>query len=86
MNFEIRVSHEPARYLRRLNTRSQGRFLEKFEQLAANPPEQSKQLSGLGGARSARLAGWRIIFSIDFEAGIITVDHIAPRGQVYRNL
>ncbi len=86
MSFTLIVSPEPRRYLERLDERSRKRFLRKFRELSTDPFHQTKTLQGVQGLRSARVGGWRVLYTVDLEAQTISIDHIAPRGQVYRGL
>ncbi len=87
MTFEVRLARAAADYLRRPDRRSQERVIQRLDQIAADPfGPYSKPLTNLAGRRSARVGGWRIIFTVDVGARIVAVSDIAPRGEVYRRL
>ena len=86
MSFAVAVSPEPRRYLQKLDHQTQQRFLRKLHDLSKDPFLHTKALRGLEGLRSARVGGWRVIFTVDVGAREISIDHIGPRGQVYRDL
>lgn len=84
MTYEIQLARNANNYLEKLDAKTQERFAVLFEQLAESPLQHSKQLSGLGGRRSARVGGWRIIFQVDSTKRVIFVSDVGPRGQIYR--
>lgn len=84
MSYRLLVSPAPERYLRTLDAKTKQRFLLKFNQLVEDPIVHSKPLKGLPGLRGARVGDWRIVFELG--DGVIRIDRIAPRGQVYRDL
>ena len=88
MIYELRLAGPARRYLDRLDLKTQDRFERKFQQIAADPfdLQHSKPLSGAGSRRSARVGGWRIIFTVYRESQVVLVDEIGPRGQIYRRL
>jgi len=88
MNYRLRLAGPARRYLDRLEPRVQDRFERKFLLLAADPFDlrHSKPLTSAGIRRSARVGGWRIVFTVNRDAHDILVDEIGPRGQIYRRL
>ena len=88
MTFRLRVSRDALRYLRRLDAPSQERITQRIEQLLDDPLALriSKPLRGQTDLRAARVGGWRLLYSVDRQTQTLTVERIAPRGQVYRNL
>jgi mRNA interferase RelE/StbE len=87
LSYEVRIARQAESYLRRLDRRTRDRILDRLDQIAGNPHgPHSKPLTNAAGRRSARVGGWRIIFSVDDEARIINVSVIGPRGDVYREL
>ena len=86
MTYEVRLSRRALRYLQRLGTQDQRRISKKIDEIIDAPTEPSvaKPLSGAEGLRSARVGGWRIIFSVDEGQKVIRIAQIGPRGQVYR--
>ncbi len=88
MTFRLRVSRDALRYLQRLDAPSQERIARRIDQLLDDPLDQrlGKPLHGQADLRAARIGGWRLLYSVDQESQTVTVERIAPRGQVYRNL
>ena len=87
MSYEVRIAGPAARYLRRLDARTQGRMRRRLKQIAEDPFGRfTKPLSGPRDYRAVRVGGWRIIFTADSEAQVVTVLAVAPRGQAYRDL
>ncbi len=61
--------------------------MRRLEQVPTDPfGPFTKPLTGAGGRRSARVGDWRIVFSVDTGAEIVSVSAIGPRGRVYRDL
>ena len=53
--------------------------------LADDPrPRQSKQLRSRAGQRSRRIGDYRIIYTIDDDARVVTIVRIRHRRDVYR--
>ena len=88
MTFRLRVSRDALRYLRRLDAPSQERIAQRIDQLLDDPlaPRLGKPLRGQTDLRAARVGGWRLLYAVDRESQTVTVERIAQRGQVYRNL
>lgn len=88
MTYSVQTSHAADAYFGRLDRPTQERIAARLADLSANPldPQHSKPLRSVGGERSSRVGGYRIIFRVDSEHQIIAVDAIAPRGRAYREL
>ena len=86
MPYEVRLHRSASAYLSRLDRRTQERMRDRLRMLASDPfdARYSKPLAGDPGRRSARIGGWRIIFTTEAESEIVLVSRIGPRGQVYR--
>ena len=63
-------------------------MLERLDRLAEDPPDPrlSAPLTGKGNLRKSRVAGWRIIFSVEDEVTVVAVGTIDRRGQVYQRI
>lgn len=58
----------------------------KIDQVAQDPfaaNNNVKKLTGRPGYR-LRVGDWRVIYDVEAELRILTVERIAPRGEVYR--
>lgn len=49
------------------------------------PDGDIKPLQGVKGSYRLRVGGWRILFSYP-EAGVVLIEKIAPRGEVYKGV
>lgn len=83
--WEVRLSPDAAKTLRRADRATQERLAAKITALAADPFAASKPLKDTD-ARSARVGDWRIILKLDQGALLVTIKSIETRGQVYRRL
>jgi len=55
----------------------------RIDQIAADPYGQHiEALTNLTGRRAARVGAYRIIFTVDDQARIVSISDIGPRGQV----
>lgn len=88
MTFRLRFSRDALHYLQRLDAPSQERVAQRIDQLLDDPlaPRFGKPLRGQTDLRAARVGGWRLLYSVDRQSQTLTIERIAPRGQVYRNL
>ena len=84
MTFRLRVSRDALRYLRRLDAPSQERIVQRIDQLLDDPlaPRFGKPLRGQTDLQAARVGGWRLLYPVDQQSETLTVERIAPRGQV----
>ena len=88
MTFRLRLSRDALRYLQRLDAPSQERITQRIDRLLDDPfaPQFGKPLRGQTDLWAARVGGWRLLYSVDQQSQTVTVERIARRGQVYRNL
>jgi len=88
VNFEVRLSREAVKTLDRMDSKTEKRIRSRLHELSDNPldPRLSKSLTDMEGLRSARVGGWRILYTIDNSANAVIVIAVRPRGQAYRNL
>ena len=85
MSYEVRLARRAAEYLRRLDRRTQQRFLQRLDQIASDPyGPHTKPLTDLEGRRAARVGGWRIVFAVNVAERVVEVSDIGPRGDIYR--
>ena len=85
--FELVIHRRASRYFRRLPQNLQNRINNVLRQLRPSPLQISglKKMAGdWAGYHRLRVGHIRIIVWIDESAKIIYVDHIGPRGDVYR--
>ncbi len=71
-----------------LDGRTEKRMRERLGQLGEDPyaPRHSKRIVGVEGLRSARVGGWRVLFTVNDEERAVYVVAVRPRGQAYKGL
>lgn len=86
--YEVRITPEGLRHLNRLPPKVRDAALAALHgPIIENPHRLGKRLVGeLAGLYSARRGDYRIIYSIDDHARIVTVHRIQHRGSAYRPL
>lgn len=86
MSRDVQFSASAIRGLDRLPPRITAAIVEFVTvTLPANPERMSKPLrSELAGLRSARRGDYRVLFSVDDTTGVLIVERIAHRADVYR--
>ena len=84
--FETLYTPTAIRELRRIPTNIARWIMERIERIAADPHAANNNVSRLKGRSEMRLrvGDWRVLFTIDETARVLTVLHVAPRGSVYR--
>ena len=81
------VHRYPARYLQRLPREIKKRLKNVLQQLEQNPLDLPgvKHMAGeWSGYHRIRKGKYRIIYWFDDKEDIVYVDHIGPRGDVYK--
>jgi mRNA interferase RelE/StbE len=81
------VHRYAARYLQRLPKGTKQRIKNVLQQLEQNPLDMPgvKHMAGdWSGYHRLRTGKYRIIYWFDDKEDIIYVDHIGPRGDVYK--
>ena len=89
MSYRIRYSDEARRSLPRLPGRYRQRARRVIEALAGNPrPVGSEELRGISGVFRVWLNGWRIIYQVDDETGVLLIVgiHYKTGPETYENL
>jgi mRNA interferase RelE/StbE len=84
--YELRFARQPIRYLRRLAGRDAKRIRSALDRLAADPDRTDmdiKPLAGRPGFR-VRIGDYRVIYERQDEIRVLTIERIAPRGDVYK--
>lgn len=81
------VHRRAARYVQRLPSQEKKRVVAALEELATDPlnrPGVKAMLGQWSGYHRLRVGGTRIIFTVVAEKDVVSVDHIGPRGDVYK--
>lgn len=84
--FELRLSHEAAKFYQKLPTKRARQVNRALDHLIREPfaGPQIKRLHGpLEGSWRCRVGDLRIIYRVDLEAHLVWVETIGPRGSVY---
>jgi mRNA interferase RelE/StbE len=84
---KVIVHRHAVKYLNRLPKKTKDRIKEILRELEDNPTAHSnaKHMAGeWAGYHRIRAGKFRIIFWYDQSDDIVYIDHIGPRGDVYR--
>ena len=84
---EVKVHRHAAKYLHRLPKDSKERIKDVLKRLEVTPLEQPdvRHMAGeWAGYHRIRVGKLRIIFWFDEKDDVVYVDHIGPRGDVYK--
>ena len=86
MAYEVEITPEGLRHLRRLPEKVKVAVLETiFGTIAENPQRAGKPLRGeLLGLYSARRGDFRVIYDIEEETHTVIIHRAVHRGTVYR--
>ncbi len=86
MSYSVRLDRSAERELKRLPAKVLGRVDAKLGALAEDPrPRGAVKLQGRGGEGwRIRVGSYRILFTIDDAAKVVTVYRIGLRSSVYR--
>lgn len=85
--YRLRLSRRAFRELARLRRSviAYNRVRDAIAELAEDPrPRQSKQLRARTGQRSRRVGDYRIVYTVDDDARLVTVIGVGHRKDVYR--
>jgi len=84
---KVIVHQHAAKYLKRLPKETKERIIEILKGLEDNPLGQSNVKHMVGewaGYHRIRAGKLRIIFWYDQSDDVVYIDHIGPRGDVYK--
>ena len=84
---EILLHRRALRYLKKLAHPDRDRLRKAIAQLVEEPKNFPGMLHMAGewvGYRRIRVGDFRVIFWYDSEKNIVYIDHIGPRGDVYK--
>lgn len=83
--YQLEISHNAHRQINKLQAATQERINSAIVRLADNPrPAGVKKLIAREGYR-IRVGDYRILFTIDDEAQVVTIYRVMSRGEVYRS-
>lgn len=85
MNFEVRLLRTAEKDLDGLDAATADRVMERLEWLAANLEDlQPESLKGpLRGLYKFRVGHYRVLYSLDRNAGLIAVRFVRHRSRAY---
>jgi mRNA-degrading endonuclease RelE of RelBE toxin-antitoxin system len=89
VSYRIALLPEAQRDLANLPPRERERIRDRIDALVDNPQPhpQSRALSGtLRGMRRLRVGGLRVGYTVNEDAGTVTICGIGPRGGIYQML
>jgi mRNA interferase RelE/StbE len=84
---KVVIHHNAAKYIKRLPLNAQKRIKEVLKQLEKRPLGHSDVKHMLGewkGYHRIRVGKMRIIFYYDEAENTLYIDHVGPRGDVYK--
>lgn len=84
---KVIVHRRAAKYLKKIPEPRKGHVKEILKKLENNPlqfPDIKRMLGEWDGYYRIRVGSLRIIFWFDQAEDIVYVDHIGPRGDVYK--
>jgi mRNA interferase RelE/StbE len=84
---KVVVHRRASRYLERLAADQKDNVKGRLKALAQDPFGQQdvQEMKGRWeGYYRLRIGGLRVIFTVDRQAQVLYVDHIGPRGDVYK--
>ena len=84
---KVIVHHHAAKYLKSLPKRTKDQIKEILKELENNPLGQSDVKHMVGewaGYHRTRVGKLRIVFWFDTKEDVVYVDHIGPRGDIYK--
>jgi mRNA interferase RelE/StbE len=84
---KVVVHRRAARYLRRLPTDQREAIKRRLRELADEPDRRADLIEMKGrwkGYHRLRIGSHRLILFLDGQESVIYVDHIGPRGDVYK--
>jgi mRNA interferase RelE/StbE len=85
--YRVVVHQRAASYMKRLPQPQKNRIKSVLHDLALDPfnhPNVKSMVGEWGGYRRIRVGNIRLIFWVENTGEIIYVDHIGPRGDVYK--
>ena len=84
MNYRVAIAREAEKVLDRLDRPTERRLRFRISQLADDPldPRLSAPLVERAGIRKSHVGRWRILYSVDRDARMLSVLTVDTRGQV----
>jgi len=86
MIYQVRISPEAQKTIKKLDKTLSGRIVKRLEELAQGPfnPPISRQMETMPESRYSRVGDWRIIYQVEEEKQTINISAIRPRSRAYK--
>jgi mRNA interferase RelE/StbE len=84
---QIVIAREAGKILARMQPAKAKDIREAVDKVAADPTAPNNKLRPLKGVPNGfriRVGDWRVSYTLDRQAGVMSVFEIAPRGGAYR--
>ena len=84
---EIVIARDARKVLARIQPAKAKDIREAIDKVAADPNARNNNLRTLKGVPNGfriRVGDWRVSYTVDYEACVMSVFEIAPRGGAYR--
>jgi mRNA interferase RelE/StbE len=81
----LRIRPSALQELQALQDRDRARVVRRIDALAENPrPPGSLKMAGTGSEYRFRAGDYRVVYSVDDVARLVTIEKVGHRGDVYR--
>ena len=85
MRHGLQIRPSALKELDGLADRDRARVARRIDSLAENPrPHGSEKMAGTGREYRVRAGDYRVIYTVDDAAHMVTVEKVGNRGDVYR--
>ena len=85
MAYEVEFEAQVAKQLRDMQRADLQRVMDRVKALADDPrPQGSEKLAGLANAWRIRSGNYRVVYTVDDRAQVVTVTRVGHRREVYR--
>ena len=85
MAYEVEFEAQVAKQLRDMQRADLQRVMDRVKALADDPrPQGSEKLAGMANAWRIRSGNYRVVYTIDDPAQVVTVTRVGHRRDVYR--
>jgi mRNA interferase RelE/StbE len=83
--YEVEFEAQVAKQLRDMQRADLQRVMDRVKALADDPrPQGSEKLAGMANAWRIRSGNYRVVYTVDDRAQVVTVTRVGHRREVYR--
>jgi mRNA interferase RelE/StbE len=83
--YEVEFEPQVAKQLRDMQRADLQRVMDRVKALADDPrPQGSEKLAGMANAWRIRSGNYRVVYTVDDRAQVVTVTRVGHRREVYR--